>query len=49
MLCFSSDLWFPVGPEECEAGVAFRFVTYEQKGKQRLVATGLGFCGGFAG
>lgn len=46
MLCFSSDLWFPVGLEECEAGVAFCFVTSEQKGKQRLAATGLGFCGG---
>lgn len=45
MLCFSSDLRFPVGLEECEAGVVFCFVTSEQKGKQRLVATGLGFCG----
>lgn len=46
MFCFSSDLQFPVGLEECEAGVALCFVTLEQKGKQRLAATGLGFCGG---
>lgn len=46
MLCFPSDLWFPVGSEECEAGAAFCFVTCEQKGKWRLAATGLGFRGG---
>lgn len=46
MLCFPSDLWFPVGSEECEAEAAFCFVTSEQKGKQRLAATALGFCGG---
>lgn len=46
MLCFSSDLWFPVGSEECEAEAAFCFVTSEQKGKQRLAATALGFRGG---
>lgn len=46
MLCFSSDLWFPVGLEECEAGVVFCFVTSEQKGKQGLVVTGLAFWGG---
>lgn len=43
MLCFSSDLWFPAGLEECEAGAVFCFVTSEQKRKQRLVATVLGF------
>lgn len=32
--------------EECEAGVVFCFVTSEQKGKQRLIVTGLGFWGG---